>query len=69
MIKMSQFTMSVLFLKEVLIGGGRTSARDDSQLNWIYAVAIFNDARLEEMERYPVFGRRPRAARRARTTR
>ena len=47
MIKMSQFTMTVLFLKEVLRLAERTDigCATTLQLNWIYAVAIFNDAR------------------------
>ena len=69
MIKMSQFTMSVLFLKEVLRLAERTDigCATTLQLNWIYAVAIFNDARTpEEMERaIPYF---KKAAERARRT-
>ena len=69
MIKMSQFTMSVLFLKEVLRLAERTDigCATTLQLNWIYAVAIFNDARTpEEMEHaIPYF---KKAAERARRT-
>ena len=69
MIKMSQFTMSVLFLKEVLRLAERTDigCATTLQLNWIYAVAIFNDARTPaEMEHaIPYF---KKAAERARRT-